>query len=236
MVIGLAYIRTPEKKAIMQKIKTHYRRNLPHIQPIGATFFVTFRLKGSIPMAMLYQLRQEFEEKKAQLQKAPPELRGLLIHNERKRYFARYDALLDAIREGPDYLRQPDVADTVRKELHRFDGEFYDLLAYCIMPNHVHILIDTSLQLPANFDDADLDSLNYKPLDVIMKRIKGPSAVAANRLLGREGKFWQRESYDHYVRNERELNNIIRYILRNPVKAGWVRHWEEWAFSYCKDS
>jgi len=220
----------------MQKIKTRYRRNLPHIQPVGATFFVTFRLKDSIPVAMLSQLRQEFEIKKTLLQKEPPELRGLLIHDERKRYFAQYDALLDAIQQGPDYLRQPAIAEIVRQELHRFDGAFYDLLAYCIMPNHVHILIDTSLQLPVSFDDADLESLNYKPLDVIMKRIKGPSAIAANRLLGREGKFWQRESYDHFVRNERELNNIIRYILENPVKVGWAEHWEDWAFSFCKPS
>jgi putative transposase len=220
----------------MQKIKTHYRRNLPHIQPIGATFFVTFRLKDSIPAAMLSQLRQEYEEKKAQLKKEPPELYGLLVHDARKRYFARYDALLDDIQHGPDYLRQPAIAGLVREELHRFDGELYNLLAYCIMPNHVHILIDTSLQIPASFESTDLESLNYKPLDVIMKRIKGPSAVAANRLLGREGKFWQRESYDHFVRNERELGNIIRYILENPVKAGWVGHWEDWAFSYCKPS
>ena len=158
------------------------------------------------------------------------------MHDERKRYFARYDALLDAIGQGPDYLRQPAIAETVKEQLHRFDGEFYDLLAYCIMPNHVHILIDTSLQVPTDFDTADLESLNFKPLDVIMKRIKGPSAVAANRLLGREGKFWQRESYDHFVRNERELNNIMRYILENPVKVGWVQHWEDWAFSYCKPS
>lgn len=218
----------------MKEIKTRYRRNLPHIQPVGAAFFVTFRLKDSVPVAMLYQLRQAFEGKKAQLQKASPEQRGLLLYQERKRHFARFDALLDAIQQGPDYLRQPNIADTVRKELHRFDGELYDLLAYCIMPNHVHILIDTQLQLPENFDDADFDQLNFQPLDVIMKRIKGPSAVAANRLLGRTGKFWQRESYDHCVRDARELRNIIRYIMNNPVKAGWVESWEEWPFSYCK--
>ncbi|MBK8655221.1 MAG: hypothetical protein IPN20_15245 [Haliscomenobacter sp.] len=218
----------------MPKIKTWYRRNLPHFQPVGAAFFVTFRLQDSVPVAMLNQLRQEFEEKKAQLQKELPELRELLIQEERERHFARFDALLDAVQYGPDYLRQPAVAETVQKELHRFNGVLYDLLAYCIMPNHAHILIDTSLQLPVQFEDAELEGLNYKPLDVVMKRIKGPSAVAANRLLGRQGKFWQRESYDHFVRNEQELNNIIRYILENPVKAGFASHWEAWPFSYCK--
>jgi len=82
--------------------------------------------------------------------------------------------------------------------------------------------------------DAVGEALPYKPLEVIMKRLKGPSAVAANRILGREGKFWQRESFDHFVRNERELHNIIAYIFNNPVKAGWAKHWEDWPFNWLR--
>ncbi len=219
----------------MSKLRTSYRRSLPHLQPIGATFFVTFRLQGSIPVAQLKTLRDEYAEKTVLLKReASEEMQPLLLHDLRKRFFARYDALLDAVEAGPHWLRDPAIAKTAMKELHRFDGEFYDLLAYCIMPNHVHALFDTSLQLDEGANLDDLESLNFKPLEVIMKRIKGPSAVAANRLLNREGKFWQRETFDHYVRNERELTNIIAYILNNPVKAGWVAHWEDWEFSWRK--
>jgi len=129
----------------MKKLRTFYRRNLPHIQPIGATFFVTFRLKDSVPLAQLEELREEHRQKIANLKKEDSELKGLLIHDERKRFFARYDALLDAIANGPDYLKQPAVAETIVKEMHRFDGDLYRLLAYCVMPNHVHLLMDTSI-------------------------------------------------------------------------------------------
>ncbi|MCS7035366.1 MAG: transposase [Saprospiraceae bacterium] len=179
-------------------------------------------------------MKQEYEEAKTRLQKNPTDKLGLLLYNERKRYFGRYDALLDGLQYGPDYLRNPEVAEIIRQELHHFDGELYTLQAYCIMPNHVHILIDTRLQIPEEWEPEDGECLDYAPLEVIMKRIKGRSAIAANRVLGRSGRFWQRESYDHYVRNEREWENILHYILNNPVKVGWVERWEDWPYTYCR--
>ena len=67
-----------------------------------------------------------------------------------------------------------------------------------------------------------------------MFSIKRYTARQANIILNREGNFWQHESYDHIVRNETELSNIIRYILMNPVKAGLVSDWREWQWNYCK--
>ncbi len=215
-------------------MRTFYRRNLPHLQPAGATFFVTYRLAGSLPAALIWQMKQEYEEVRTRLEKNPTDKTGLLLYNERKRYFARYDALLDSLQHGPDHLCKPEVAEIIRQELHHFDDKLYALQAYCIMPNHVHLLIDTGLQIPADWAPEDGEYLNYAPLEVIMKRLKGRSAVLANRALGRSGQFWQRESYDHYVRSERELNNILRYILDNPVKAGWVEQWEDWPYTYCR--
>jgi len=122
----------------------------------------------------------------------------------------------------------------VANELHRFNNDFYDLLAYSIMPNHVHILIDTALQIPEDFGKTNWDTLDFTPLETIMKRIKGPSAIYANRLLKRTGKFWQKESYDHYIRNMKELNNVVAYILNNPVKARIVEHWKEHPFTWVK--
>jgi hypothetical protein len=66
-----------------------------------------------------------------------------------------------------------------------------------------------------------------------MKKVKGASAFYANQFLGKTGKpFWQKDSYDHYVRNEKEWQNIFWYILNNPVKAKLVDKWEDWEFSY----
>ena len=75
---------------------------------------------------------------------------------------------------------------------------------------------------------------NYAQLDVIMKRIKGSSASYANKALERTGKFWNRESYDIYIRNEKMLDNVISYILENPVKAGLAKEWDDYAGSFYK--
>jgi len=216
----------------IEKIKESYQRNLPHIQPIGAAFFVTFRLKDSIPKAKIWQLKNAFDENVKQLKRNNNADLDFQLYNERKRFFAQYDALLDAMEDGPVFLKQPKIAKLVVNELYRFDDDLYKLVAYSIMPNHVHILIDTSIQIPKYFDVSKWESLEFEPLSNIMKKIKGPSAVYANRLLDRNGKFWQRESYDHYIRNAKEFNRVIAYILNNPVKAGLVKQWEDHPFTF----
>ena len=75
----------------------------------------------------------------------------------------------------------------------------------------------------------------YKQLDEIMKRIKGASARYINKHLNRSGTFWQSESYDIYIRNEKMLNNVISYVLMNPVNARLCDRWEEYAGNYLKD-
>lgn len=216
------------------QIKTHYRRNLPHIQPIGSAFFVTFRLHGSIPNVKLLHLKDEYEQALAALYRDSKSLTNQLIYDERKRQFAKYDALLDHSQSGPILLQQPEIAKIVAHELHRFDGQLYDLVAYCIMSNHVHILIDTNLQVPEMFNFSSWESLDFEPLDKIMMRIKGASARYCNQQLGRAGKFWQRESYDHFVRDPIEFERIISYILDNPVKAGLVETWDAFPFTYLR--
>ena len=66
-----------------------------------------------------------------------------------------------------------------------------------------------------------------------MQSIKRISAGDCNKVLGRKGKFWQEESYDRWVRNDRELYFVIRYVLLNPVKAGLVENWNDWKYTYC---
>ncbi len=91
------------------------------------------------------------------------------------------------------------------------------------MPNHVHLLIDTS-----NY----VELLPAHTLSNTMQLIKGGSAYLCNKALHRKEDFWQKESYDHYVRNSKEHENILQYIVLNPVKANLVDNWENWAFTY----
>lgn len=150
------------------------------------------------------------EQQRAQLQ---------VMH---KQLFGKRDAVLDKGESGPMWLREPPVAQLVADSLHYSDGERYALDCYTIMGNHVHVVF----QPMARADGT------YYALPRIMHSLKGFTATKANRLLGRTGRFWQHESYDHVVRDEAELNRIRRYILNNPVKAGLVAELEEWPWSY----
>ncbi len=203
-----------------------YRRNLPHIQPPGGTFFVTFRLAGSIPADVLAMLHAETERILAELEHMPasPE-RAERLYLEERRFFGKWDAVLDQ-GKGPDWLRNPEIAKLAADAMHFFDGKRYDLLVYCIMSNHVHVVF-TPLQ---ETEDA------YFPLAQIMHTMKGYPAGQANRLLGRSGAFWLHESYDHYVRSEAELERIIAYVVNNPVTAGLVSDWQAWPWTYCRDA
>ncbi len=196
---------------IMENIKTFYKRNLPHIQPIGATFFVTFRLKDSIPRIKILELKERYEQRIELIQTNQKENIKDSIYDERKRFFAEYDDLLDKCNNGPTYLKQPAIAEIVKTQIHLLDNDLYELIAYSIMPNHVHILIDTAIQIPSAQNFTTWESINFQPLDKIMKRIKGSTARFANLYLKNKGQFWQRESYDHYIRNQNEFSNVIRY-------------------------
>jgi putative transposase len=103
------------------------------------------------------------------------------------------------------------------------------------MSNHVHLLIDLYVQIEDIPSSIEITEKNYKPLYDIVKLIKGGSAFEINKVLKRKGKFWQVEYYDHYVRDKREFLNIIYYIANNPVKAGIVKNWKDYQFTYVKE-
>ncbi len=220
----------------MNSIKTEYWQRLPHIQPIGACFFVTFRLFGSIPFAVLKDLKLDYENKCSKAKDLQDEHeKNKELFKIRKLFFAEYDKLLDDIKSGPTYLKIPEILQIVKEELHRFDGEFYNLICYSIMSNHVHILIDTGSQLDAIPVNNNALIENYTTLDIIMKRIKGPTARYSNKVLNLSGRFWEKESFDMYIRNSIMYFNVIRYILNNPVKAGITKDWESHPGNYRKN-
>jgi putative transposase len=134
--------------------------------------------------------------------------------------FAWVDRYLDAACAAGGgahvHLRTEAIATLVVESLFR--GEHlghYRLGPFVIMANHVHLLLLPSISA-----------------SLLLKSLKGATARDANRLLHRTGEqFWQRESYDHWVRSETEWNRIAAYIERNPVKAGLVSRMEEYPWS-----
>ena len=205
--------------------KLSYERHLPHIQPPGATLFVTFRLVDSLPAEVQQRLINEAERAEQALNQITDEgERRRQAYRDQKRLFARWDEALDNATAGPHWLRQPKVAQLVAEGLHYRHGRVYDLDTFCIMSNHVHVLF-TPLARPDG---------SYIALSAIMQSLKGFTARQANKLLSREGQFWRHESYDHVVRDSAELERMRQYILNNPVKAGLATGPEEWPWSYCK--
>lgn len=202
----------------------YYRRNLPHIQPAGGEFFCTFRLVNSLPKEAL----EQYWSKRKEIQKALKE-NSVRQEKLRKLRFVTFDNLLSNSDSGNFWLRKKEIAQTVADKLFEYDSEKYQLLCYCIMPNHVHLLIKLNKR-----DKSRSTKIKY-PLTKILKLIKGGTAFECNKILDRNGQFWQHESYDHLVRNDKERDNIIRYILQNPVKAGLVKYWKDWEWSFCKE-
>lgn len=221
--------------------KIFYRRRLPHLTPVGASFFVTFRLADSLPQKVIQAMKLAFNRKIEALKNEKPKNHLQLIRNEKKRFFGKYDYQLDQKPFGNCALRKPEIAEIVANQLLKHDNDAYELIAYCIMPNHVHILINTEIQVTDYVEVngrkmpflVDEIPVNFKELHEMMRLIKGASAYYANQILGTTGTpFWQKDSYDHYIRNEKEWTNIFWYILNNPVKAGLVTNWEDWKYTY----
>jgi REP element-mobilizing transposase RayT len=162
-----------------------YQRHLPHWHPEGAALFVTWRLHGSLP-------------------RTPCALDAA----GRK---------LDRGASGPHWLKDERVAPLVVRSL-RFAQDrlgLYELRAWVVMPNHVHILIYPQTEL-----------------ERITRAVKTFTAREANSILHRTGQpFWQDESYDHWIRSRDEMEDTVRYIESNPVAAGLVRTPEEWPWS-----
>jgi len=175
--------------------------HLPHWSQRCACF-VTFRLADSLPETKLRAYQAERDE-------------WLAVHAEpwddamraeyEELFPQRFQKWLDA-GYGSCALRSDSCRIVVENALRHFDGERYSLYAYVVMPNHVHALF-----MPTEGHDAQ----------TIVSGWKSFSAKAVNKMLNRSGSFWQKESYDHLVRDVEEFNAIRSYIRANDPCKAW---------------
>ena len=201
-----------------------YSRHLPHWRQAGATYFVTFRLVDSLPQSKLIELaawRDEWEKRK------PPPRTDAASQELARGVMQRVEAWLDQ-GMGDCILRDRATAMTVANSMHHFDGQRYELGAYVVMPNHVHLLVRP-------FDP------DQQSLETILQSWKQFTANQINKALGRSGPLWQQESFDRIVRDEEHLYRCLQYIGSNAARAKlpaaacprWVRpEWETlgWKF------
>ena len=187
------------------------RGYLPHIETPNGTYFLTFRLHDSLPTELLWQWTQEVQHQKRLVQNQQEKR---LLERE---YHRKIEAYLDN-NSGCCWLKDPTIASIVSNALRHFNGQRYRLHVWTIMPNHVHVLFD-----------------EMKPfrLESIAHTWKSFTAHEANRILNRTGPFWQRESYDAVIRSARQFDFTARYILNNPVKAGFCKEVFDWQWTGC---
>src|SRR5882762_7041529 len=169
----------------------HSRGYLPHFDSPETVQFITFRLADSLPAAVVEAL------------------------DHREGNVHRVDRELDA-GLGACWLRRPEIAVLVQDALLHFDSERYRLLAWCLMPNHVHVVIEM---------------LDAQSLSDIVRSWKTFTARLANSQLGRRGPFWHADYFDRYMRDERHFLQTLDYVENNPVKAGLAQVPADWIWS-----
>jgi REP element-mobilizing transposase RayT len=174
---------------------------LPHWQQEGAVYFVTFRLADAVPE----NLRTQWESERESWLRANPLPWSVEVECEyHRRFSGAIERWLDA-GHGSCVLRRHDCSAVVADALRHFDGDRVSQIAWVVMPNHVHALFVLNSQWT---------------LEKILLSWKGFTARKINPTLKRTGHFWQRDYFDRLVRDAKHLANCVRYIRRNPEKAG----------------
>lgn len=213
--------------------KQFYRRNRPHIHPPDATLFVTFRLAGSIPQNVVkkYRVEKAFRESELELIRAKEQTDNAderIIEFHRK-WFSKFDEILDRAASGPMWLSKSEVRSVVYSKFLEDDGLKYRLDAFCLMSNHAHVVFKPNLgvsNLHKERTDSGITLVSEETtLAEIMQSMKGVTARKCNLILKRRGSFWEKESFDHVVRGDDGFARAIRYTLNNPVKAKLVSNW-----------
>jgi REP element-mobilizing transposase RayT len=192
-----------------------YRRKLPHWTVKGRSYFLTIRLKNSIPKQKL----EELKIKTRKLREEPPDANGgnnYFLEN----YISHLDSILDNSKNDL-FLKDPKVAKLAIDSLLWMEENYkWKMIAVVIMPNHAHILTSGESAI--------------KPFNSAFSNFKGFTAREANKLLSRNGAFWSPETFDHWCRNPFEEERIKKYIIDNPVKAGLAEKYSDWPWMIIK--
>jgi len=202
----------------------HSRGYLPHVKREGAAYFVTFRLADSLPKEVLMKFLAEKAERLRRLEILRADERKGTKSNPipeteeeiERDYHRKVELYLDK-GAGECVLRRAEIGQLAAGALRFFADQRYRLDAWVIMPNHVHVVF---WPMP-----------NQLVSDIV-KTWKQFVALRANRLLNRVGtELWQREPFDHWIRNDEEHARCCRYVIQNPVKARLCAAPEDWCWS-----
>ena len=196
----------------------HERGYLPHCDYPGLVQFITFRLADSMPDSR----RGEWEHL-------------LKIEDDREKRTKLEEYLDRGI--GECHLRDPRIAQIAEDAMLHFHSERYELLAWCVMPNHVHVLVHV-WQMPLGKIMQSWKRCIATRAEVVLTERRSPTRrdgeIIENAPARRAALQWQREYWDTFVRDEEQEWKAVRYIENNPVKAKLCRLSEDWPFSSAK--
>lgn len=201
-----------------QRSGVHSRGYLPHVKREGAEYFVTFRLADSLPKEVLLRYEGERAERLRAFHDAKRQGRAVADNEEiiNRDFLRKVERYLDQ-GAGACHLRRPEIADLVAGALKFFHEQRYRLREWVVMPNHVHVLF---WPMPNHV------------VGEIVKSWKQFTSMRAKPILGLpEGRFWQPEPFDHWVRDNEERARIARYVRNNPVTARLCAQPEDWRWS-----
>ena len=190
------------------EVHVRQRGRLPHWEKDAGLYFITFHLADSLPQSVLEKIAERhrilIEAKRvgARLLPSQEALAAEFSPARLEEYFDRG--------AGACSLRDPRIGEVVAEALRFWEGKRYRLLAWCVMPNHVHVVCRL---LPG------------QELSKVLLGWKSFTARKANEILGRSGVFWQREYYDRLIRDGDELERAVRYVVSNPERAG-LKGWK----------
>ena len=185
--------------------KIRSRGYLPHLEIEGATYSLTYRLHDSLPLNVLHRLQQEREATSHQLTGGLRQPTAIERFEIEEAFSIRLDDELH-VERGECHLRKPRLGARVVENLQHFNGSRYSLHAWCVMPNHVHIVFTP---------------FAGETLDRILHSWKSYTAHIAFPIIGTRT-LWAREYYDRVIRDERHFFNAVAYVRNNPARAGLV--------------
>ena len=172
--------------------------NLPHWNGRYIPHSVTFRLHDSVPDDVIATWKRDLQNSDNS--------------QEQKKLYKRIERYSDE-GYGECWLREDRIAQCVDDSLLHFDGDRYELHAWVIMPNHVHVLVTV---------------VGDRKLSDVVHSWKSYTAQEANRMLGRSGTFWMSDYHDRYIRNHEHFQNAVKYIEWDPVRADLCDEPEAW--------
>ena len=173
----------------------HHRGYLPHYDGGEIWQLINVHLGDALPEHVVQIWQQELK-----IRRMPDEELSVELHRKVEKYLDNGF--------GRCFLRDPRIAEMTQNSLLHFNIVRYELAAWVVMPNHIHVLLKPAAGIE---------------LSAIIHSIKSYTASEANRILRRKGQFWQEDYHDRFMRDTAHFNRTIRYIENNPVKAACAK-------------